>query len=91
MEIGIFIRIRNDSHLKRIVRRIAYRQAYSVYSHRTLINSNVSMFGGFFVVVIFEGIIPATVRIFYVCTDSSLVNIEFDIIGKYISRLVAYK
>ena len=47
MEIGMLESIRNDCDLKSILCRITYSKAYTIHSHRTLVNRKIATFSHF--------------------------------------------
>lgn len=62
MEIGMLVRIRDDGYLEGIFRRIADRQADSVYRNRTLVDCKIATLCHFRIKSILEGEIPASFR-----------------------------
>ena len=63
MEVGVLVGVGDDGHLEGIVRRVAHRQAHPVHRHRTLVHGQVSATRHLSVKRIFEGEVPASLRI----------------------------
>lgn len=68
-EISIFVRIRDYRHLKRVIRRLANRQADSINRHGALVDRDISTLGELWRHFIFKSIIPAAVNLVQVRAD----------------------
>jgi hypothetical protein len=73
-EVGVFESIRNDCYLETVLRRVTYRQAYTVHCHRAFVDSKVAVASDFLILFILAGEVSSSIGIFDGRAECRIVN-----------------